>query len=105
MVVQCLFKIALIKGTFFKLYFYDQGKSDLQHEMDKLYEEKTALEHQITDIRQKAEQAERRAAELRSAEEKKHAEEIAFLKKTNAQLKVGVPLLIYLENVENLFYF
>lgn len=56
--------------------------------MDKMQEEKIALEHQIMDIRQKAEQAERRAAELRSAEEKKHAEEIAFLKKTNAQLKV-----------------
>lgn len=66
----------------------EQGKSDLQQEVDKLKEERVNLEHQLVDIRQKAEQADRRSAELRLAEEKKHAEEIAFLKKTNTQLKV-----------------
>lgn len=66
----------------------EQGKSDLQQEVERLKEEKTNVEHQLIDLRQKAEQAERRAAELRAAEDKKHAEEIAFLKKTNAQLKV-----------------
>jgi dynein light intermediate chain, axonemal len=35
----------------------------------------------------KAEQSDRRNVELRTSEEKKHAEEIAFLKKTNSQLK------------------
>lgn len=41
----------------------------------------------------KADQAERRNAEMRESEEKKHAEEIAFLKKTNSQLKVRKILL------------
>lgn len=66
----------------------EQGKSDLQKDVDQLKEEKVELEHQLSELRQKAEQSERRAAELRTAEEKKHAEEIQFLKKTNQQLKV-----------------
>lgn len=66
----------------------EQGKSDLQKDVEDLREEKTDLERQLTDLRQRAEQADRRAAELRLAEEKKHGEEIAFLKKTNQQLKV-----------------
>lgn len=71
----------------------EQGKSDLQQDVERLKEEKTSVEHQLLDLRQKAEQAERRAAELRAAEDKKHAEEIAFLKKTNAQLKVYINFL------------
>lgn len=39
------------------------------------------------DMKIKADQAERRNFELRAAEEKKHTEEVAFLKKTNNQLK------------------
>lgn len=38
----------------------------------------------------KAEQTERRNNEMKLSEERKHAEEVAFLKKTNAQLKVIV---------------
>lgn len=65
----------------------EQGKSDLQSDVDTLREEKTDLERQLNDLRQRAEQADRRATELRQAEEKKHTEEIQFLKKTNQQLK------------------
>lgn len=50
-------------------------------------EEKADLERQVADLRAKAEQVERRFNELRQAEEKKHNEEIQFLKKTNQQLK------------------
>lgn len=67
----------------------EQGKSDLQRDVEDLRDEKADLERQLTDLRQRAEQADRRAAELRLAEEKKHGEEIAFLKKTNQQLKVN----------------
>ncbi|KAI4457789.1 axonemal inner arm dynein light chain 28 [Holotrichia oblita] len=67
----------------------EQGKSDLQRDVEDLRDEKSDLERQLTDLRQRAEQADRRAAELRLAEEKKHGEEIAFLKKTNQQLKVN----------------
>lgn len=66
----------------------EQGKSDLFQDVEILKAEKLELEHQIIELKQKAEQAERRAAETRLAEERKHTEEIAFLKKTNLQLKV-----------------
>lgn len=66
----------------------EQAKSDLQGNVDRLQEEKVEVEHQLIDLRQKAEQNERRAEEIRIAEEKKHNEEISFLKKTNIQLKV-----------------
>lgn len=66
----------------------EQGKSDLYQEVEILKNQKLELEQQITDLKQKAEQADRRAAETRLAEERKHTEEITFLKKTNQQLKV-----------------
>lgn len=53
-----------------------------------LRDDKAELERQLLDQRTKAEQMERRSSELRAAEEKKHTEEITFLKKTNQQLKV-----------------
>lgn len=48
----------------------------------------------MSELVSKVEMTERRAGEARKAEELKHNEEIAFLKKTNQQLKVfqnGVP--------------
>lgn len=64
-----------------------QGKEQLQERVLLLEAEKEELEEMITDMKIKADQAERRNEELRASEEKKHAEEIAFLKKTNTQLK------------------
>lgn len=52
------------------------------------------MEEIITDMKIKAEQIERRNNELRASEEKKHAEEIAFLKKTNQQLKAQLEGII-----------
>ncbi|CAD7092550.1 unnamed protein product [Hermetia illucens] len=59
----------------------------LREKVKALETEKSALEELISDMKIKAEQSERRNAELRASEEKKSAEEVAFLKKTNAQLK------------------
>lgn len=67
----------------------EQGKSDMEETISELKDLKTNLERQVAELRAKAEQVERRATELRQAEEKKHAEEIDFLKKTNQQLKVS----------------
>jgi dynein light intermediate chain len=64
-----------------------EGKELLQERIRQLEEEKALLEAAISDMKVKADQNERRNAELRESEEKKHAEEIAFLKKTNSQLK------------------
>ncbi|XP_017775337.1 PREDICTED: putative inner dynein arm light chain, axonemal [Nicrophorus vespilloides] len=72
----------------------EQGKTDLQKDVDQLKDERTDLERQLADLRQRAEQADRRAAELRQAEERKHAEEISFLKKTNQQLKAQLEGII-----------
>jgi len=43
----------------------------------------------VNELKAKCEQTEKRAQEQRLVEEKKHAEEIQFLKRTNQQLKVG----------------
>ena len=50
--------------------------------------EKCELEKQVVELRARAEQIERRSNEQKLSEEKKHAEEIQFLKRTNQQLKV-----------------
>ena len=50
--------------------------------------DKRDLERQLNELKLKFEQAERSAAEQRQVDEKKHAEEIQFLKRTNQQLKV-----------------
>uniref|UniRef100_A0A0L8GQ68 Uncharacterized protein n=1 Tax=Octopus bimaculoides TaxID=37653 RepID=A0A0L8GQ68_OCTBM len=49
--------------------------------------EKRELERQVNELKAKCEQIEKRAAEQRMVEEKKHADESNFLKRTIAQLK------------------
>lgn len=65
-----------------------EGKTKLQQMVSELEGDKKQLENQISAMKIKADQTMRRNAELRASEEKKHAEEIVFLKKTSAQLKV-----------------
>ena len=57
-------------------------------QISELESEKRDLERQVNELKAKCEQTEKRAAELRQVEEKKHTEEIQFLKRTNQQLKV-----------------
>lgn len=64
-----------------------EEKEMLRDRVKTLEMEKETLEDIINDMKIKQEQAERRNAELRASEEKKYAEEVAFLKKTNTQLK------------------
>ncbi|XP_012286270.1 33 kDa inner dynein arm light chain, axonemal [Orussus abietinus] len=72
----------------------EQGKEDLIATAEELRVQKAELEKTLTELRLKFEQAERRAAEQREAEEKKHMEEIQFLKKTNQQLKTQLEGII-----------
>lgn len=72
----------------------EQGKEDLIAAADELQLQKIELEKTVVELKQKFEQAERRAAELREAEEKKHMEEIQFLRKTNQQLKTQLEGII-----------
>jgi dynein light intermediate chain len=55
---------------------------------EELRVQKNDLERMLNELKQKYEQNERRNAEIQEAENKKHSEEIQFLKKTNQQLKV-----------------
>ena len=57
-------------------------------QIHELEEEKRDLERQVNELKAKCEQIEKRAQEQRQVEEKKHTEEIQFLKRTNQQLKV-----------------
>lgn len=71
-----------------------EGKEKLVEYVAQLEHDKETLENTISDMKLRAEQIERRNSELRAAVEKKHAEEIVFLKKTNAQLKAQLEGII-----------
>lgn len=71
-----------------------EGKEKLVEYVSQLEQDKETTENMIAEMKLRAEQNERRNVELRAAEEKKHAEEIAFLKKTNAQLKAQLEGII-----------
>ena len=61
----------------------------LFNQIEELEDDKRDLERQVNELKAKCEAIEKREAERRAIEEKKHAEEIQFLKRTNQQLKVG----------------
>ncbi|BHF81098.1 hypothetical protein SprV_0702422800 [Sparganum proliferum] len=65
----------------------EQGKADLDKRILELEQEKRDLERQVNELKAKCEQIEKRAAEQRQVEEKKHQDEIQFLKRNNQQLK------------------
>ncbi|CAI9720331.1 Hypothetical predicted protein [Octopus vulgaris] len=65
----------------------EQGKTDMEKRIETLELEKRELERQVNELKAKCEQIEKRAAEQRMVEEKKHADESNFLKRTIAQLK------------------
>ena len=65
----------------------EQGKSDMETKISSLESEKKDLERQVQELKAKCEAIEKREAERRALEEKKHSEEVQFLKRTNGQLK------------------
>ena len=65
----------------------EQGKADMEARIKQLEAEKKDLERQVQELKAKAEAIEKREGERRALEDKKHAEEVQFLKRTNAQLK------------------
>lgn len=70
-----------------KALLAEQGKADMQRKLSELEQDKKDLEKQVNDLKVKCEQIEKRAQEQRQIEEKKHQEEMNFLKKNNQQLK------------------
>ncbi|GAA6099260.1 axonemal dynein light intermediate polypeptide 1 [Tachysurus ichikawai] len=72
----------------------EQGKSDMEKEIADSENEKRELEMQVNELKAKCEAIERRESERRQVEEKKHTEEIQFLKRTNQQLKAQLDAII-----------
>ncbi|NXT68660.1 IDLC protein, partial [Chaetops frenatus] len=67
----------------------EQGKAHLEKRIAELEEENRELEKQVSEEKAKCEAIERQETERREIEEKKHSEEVLFLKRTNQQLKVS----------------
>ncbi|KAI9190354.1 hypothetical protein H9P43_001788 [Blastocladiella emersonii ATCC 22665] len=70
-----------------KALMAEWGKAEMENAIKSLEDEKKALETQVAELKAKCEAIEKREAERRAMDERKHAEEIAFMKKTNLQLK------------------
>uniref|UniRef100_H2YD39 Axonemal dynein light intermediate polypeptide 1 n=1 Tax=Ciona savignyi TaxID=51511 RepID=H2YD39_CIOSA len=72
----------------------EQGKADMENKISDLDSEKRDLERTVNELKAKCEAIEKREAERRQVEEKKHSEEIQFLKRTNQQLKTQLEGII-----------
>ncbi|XP_074832461.1 axonemal dynein light intermediate polypeptide 1 [Carettochelys insculpta] len=72
----------------------EQGKSDMEKRIAELEDEKRELERQVNEQKAKCEAIEKRESERRQVEEKKHGEEVQFLKRTNQQLKAQLEGII-----------
>lgn len=65
----------------------EQGKHEMLEKIDTLETEKLSLERTVADLKAKCEAIERREAERRQQDDKKHQDEIQFLKRSVQQLK------------------
>ncbi|ORZ34739.1 33 kDa inner dynein arm light chain, axonemal, partial [Catenaria anguillulae PL171] len=70
-----------------KALMAEWGKAEMEASIKTLEEDKKTLEQQVAELKAKCEAIEKREQERRAMDERKHAEEIAFMKKTNLQLK------------------
>jgi dynein light intermediate chain len=72
----------------------EQGKAELEARVTALDAEKRELEKQVAELKSKCDFIEKRESERRAQEEKKHTEEVAFLKRTNLQLKTQLESIL-----------
>eukprot|EP00164_Ancoracysta_twista_P002050 GFYU01002701.1.p1 GENE.GFYU01002701.1~~GFYU01002701.1.p1 ORF type:complete len:247 (+),score=91.94 GFYU01002701.1:113-853(+) len=72
----------------------EQGKADMEARIKDLEHEKKELEKQVLELKSRCEAIEKRENERRALDEKKHAEEVTFLKKQNQQLKTQLENLL-----------
>lgn len=72
----------------------EQGKTDMEKRISELENEKQDLRKQLNEQKAKCDAVEKRESEKRQVEEKKHTEEIQFLKRTNQQLKTQLEGII-----------
>lgn len=72
----------------------DQGKAEMESRIAQLESEKADLEKQVQELKAKTEAGEKRESERRANDEKRHADEVAFLKRTNVQYKMQLEGLL-----------
>eukprot|EP00003_Mantamonas_plastica_P002493 TRINITY_DN1188_c0_g1_i2.p2 TRINITY_DN1188_c0_g1~~TRINITY_DN1188_c0_g1_i2.p2 ORF type:complete len:187 (-),score=64.36 TRINITY_DN1188_c0_g1_i2:67-627(-) len=72
----------------------EQGKADMEAKIDELEVDKKELEKQVMELKATCEAIEKRESERRAMEEKKHADELAFLKRTNIQMKTQLEQIL-----------
>lgn len=90
---QTLYESAIAWGMR-KALESEQGKADMEKKIEVLEEEKKEMERQVQELKSKCEFIEKRENERRSHEEKKHSEEVSFLKRTNQQLKTQLESIL-----------
>mmetsp|Transcript_8104 Transcript_8104/g.14060 ORF Transcript_8104/g.14060 Transcript_8104/m.14060 type:complete len:242 (+) Transcript_8104:156-881(+) len=65
----------------------EQGKADMEAKIQQLESEQKELERQLAEWKAKSEAIEKRESERHTLNEKKHAEEVAYLQRAHKQLK------------------
>eukprot|EP00767_Chilomastix_cuspidata_P000694 gnl/Chilomastix_cuspidata/1190.p3 GENE.gnl/Chilomastix_cuspidata/1190~~gnl/Chilomastix_cuspidata/1190.p3 ORF type:complete len:228 (-),score=128.51 gnl/Chilomastix_cuspidata/1190:1216-1899(-) len=83
---QTLYESAVAYGVR-KALLAEQGKAGLESRVKELEEENEQLRQELAEVRARLDAAERGEAERRAVEERRHGEEIIFLKRQVAQLK------------------
>merc|ERR1711865_203512 len=77
-----------------KALMAEQRKAEMEAKIKHLETDKKDLERQVQELVNRCDAIEKREQERRAADEKKHAEEVDFLKKTNDQLKSNLESLL-----------
>lgn len=83
---QTLYESAVAFGIR-KTLLAEQGKTEMQQRIKELEEENEKIKRQLQEHKARLDAAERTEAERRAVDEKRHTEEVQFLKKQVAQLK------------------
>jgi dynein light intermediate chain len=83
---RALYESAIAYGMR-KVLLSEQGRGESASKLAAAEAERAALQRQVGELRARLEASERRESDRRAVEERKHAEEVAFLRKQVAQLK------------------
>ena len=77
-----------------KALMAEQRKAEMEAKIKHLETDKKDLERQVQELINRCDAMEKREQERRALDEKKHAEEVEFFKKTNDQLKSNLESLL-----------
>ena len=72
----------------------EQRKAEMESRIKRLETEKRDLERQVTELNNRCEAIEKREQDRRLLDEKKHRDEIDYIKKNNDQLKANLEALL-----------